>query len=301
MGKETAGDMPALNAFLDYLRIECGSSPNTVMAYRRDLRQFLNQCPAVSRGLRTIRKAQIQQYVRSMNASGRSPSSVARACASLRMWFRYMLREGGIKEDLASAIESPKQWKRLPHALTEETVTSMIDTTGPTERYAQRDQAILELLYASGLRVSELANLKVQDVNLQVGYLRTFGKGGKERIVPVGAAAIKKLQGYLGGDRAKKPEHARSEYLFLSNRGSRLRRETLWRIVKKSAKRIGIEDRVHPHSLRHSFATHLMEHGADLRSIQELLGHASLATTQIYTQVNQSRIKSIHKKYHPRG
>ncbi len=272
----------SLDAFLAYLQIECGLSPNTILAYRRDLRGFKG--PLTRPGL--------QDFMASLlRGRRRRASSVARASAALRSFLKYLERP-----DLAAFVLAPKKPRLLPHPLSRDQVENLLETeTG--DALCLRDRALLELLYASGLRVSELSHLKLGDLNLDAGYLRCFGKGSKERVVPVGLKAQEVLRAYIGGGRGASD----CDYVFVSQKGGRLARESIWRILKKHALHAGIRDRVFPHALRHSFATHLVEGGADLRYVQEMLGHSKISTTQIYTHVDRERLRSIHAKFHPRG
>lgn len=290
-----------IDEFLQYLDLECGLSRNTRDAYRRDLLKFASHI-GVRSSLADIRKEDLVTFLASRLKGGASPSSVARNCAALRMFFRYHASSGALRGDLADTLEPPRLWKRIPGYLSEREMARLLDATaGRRTRHADRDAAILELLYASGARVSEVAGLREQDVNLDIGYLRCFGKGSKERIVPVGGQAIAKIRRYRDGERARMVRGKACEFLFVSAKRGRLTRETLWRIVRKAAADSGIESRVYPHIFRHSFASHLVEHGADIRHVQEMLGHANVATTQIYTHVDRARLLTLHRKYHPRA
>lgn len=270
-----------IDEFLSYLEIECGLSRNTILSYGRDLRDF--------RG--PLTRPAIQDYMSSLMGGRRRASSIARASAALRSFLKFLG-----KEDLARFVLAPKKPRLLPHPLDGRQITSLIETdTG--DRLTTRDRALLELLYACGLRVSELSTLKLTDLNLDVGYLRCFGKGGKERVVPIGKQAIEALRVYIGGDRGD----ADCDYVFVSSKGGRLVRESIWRLVRKHALHADVRGRVYPHALRHSFATHLVEGGADLRYVQEMLGHSKISTTQIYTQVDMKRLRAVHRQFHPRG
>jgi integrase/recombinase XerD len=293
--------MKELKNFLNFLRIECGFSSNTISAYRHDvteLYKYLAQCGVES--IDRINKDVAVDYVRSLFEKGLSDASRARMVSSMRTFLKFLFVEGVLKTDIVKFIDSPKIWRRLPYSLTQLDMIKLLDVEEDIPN-SQRDTAILELLYACGARASEIANIKLTDLNLDVGYVRCFGKGFKERIVPIGEKAKVKIQRYLCRERAKKVAKRPVEFLFVSNKGGKLRRETIWRIVKRYANLAGFKDSVYPHLLRHSFATHLLEGGADLRYVQEMLGHSSVATTQIYTSIDKKRLETIHKKYHPRA
>jgi integrase/recombinase XerD len=271
-----------LEEFLSHLGVECGLSANTVAAYRRDLRAFHG--PLTRMGLQDFMAGLLR-------GRRRRASSVARAAAALRSFLRFLGRE-----DLARFILAPKKPRLLPHPLSREQVADLVEAeTG--DALSLRDRALLELLYATGLRVSELSTLRLGDLHLDAGYLRCVGKGGKERVVPVGAQAAAVLREYLAAGRGD----ADVDAVFVSRKGGRLVRESIWRLVRKHALHAGLRDRVFPHAVRHSFATHLLEGGADLRYVQEMLGHANISTTQIYTQVDRGRLQAVHRKFHPRG
>lgn len=273
--------MDSLDDYLAHLEVEAGLSRNTLLAYRRDLRGFTG--PMSRRG--------VQDYLVALASAGRRASSVARAAAALRGYLKFLGRE-----DLARAVAAPRKPRLLPHPLSRAVVERLAETEGRGV-HDLRDRALVELLYACGLRASEAAGLRLQDLHLDAGYLRCIGKGSKERVVPVGRRAVDVLTAYLSGPRAD----ADSDYVFVSGRGGRLSRETVWRIVRARARSSGVAGRVFPHAVRHSFATHLVENGADLRYVQEMLGHASIATTQIYTQVDRERLKAVHRRFHPRA
>lgn len=266
--------------FLSYLQIEAGLRPNTVLAYRRDLRSFRG--PLTRQG--------VQNFVASLLRAGLRASSVARATAALRSFLRFLG-----KAELAGFLMAPKQPRLLPHPLSAEQIERLVEEDD-ADRWAARDRAIAELLYASGLRVTELASLRLGDLNLDAGYVRCFGKGAKERVVPLGRPAVRAIREYLAG---RGP--GAGEQLFVSTKGGALRRESIWRVVRKLALRKGVRGRVFPHAVRHSFATHLVENGADLRYVQEMLGHAKISTTQVYTLVDRERLKKVHRRFHPRG
>jgi integrase/recombinase XerD len=271
-----------IDEFLSYLEIECGLSRNTILSYGRDLRTFAGP----------LTRPAIQDFMQSlMTGQRRRASSIARASAALRSFLKFLGRE-----DLARFVLAPKKPHLLPHPLDADQVKDLIETD-TKDRLSSRDRALIELLYACGLRVSELSTLKLTDLNLDAGYLRCFGKGAKERVVPMGRKAIEALREYLTGNRGD----ADCEFVFVSSKGGRLVRESIWRILQKHARHAALRGRVYPHALRHSFATHLVEGGADLRYVQEMLGHSKISTTQIYTQVDRKRLLAVHRKFHPRG
>lgn len=288
--------------FFEYLITECGLAENTIEAYRRDLREFIQLlderdiCSASQLTVNVVRSHLVQLSERKL-----ALSTIARHLISIKMFLRYLYASGALAEDMSELLDTPKKWKKLPNTLRPQQVDAILSSPQPGEPLYARDRAILELLYATGLRVSELSGLRIGDVNLQVGYLRCFGKGGKERIVPIGSHAIDAVDVYLRGLRqtlSDKPNE--NEALFLSRTGKPLDRTNVWRLVSRYAAAAGIQVSIGPHTLRHCFATHLLEGGANLRVVQELLGHADVSTTQIYTHVDGSRLKSIHQKCHPR-
>ncbi len=288
-------------AFYQYLRSECRLSENTVVAYERDLRRFQQWLAA--RTIAALRIQDLSDYMGWLHSQKLAPSSIARHIVALRMFFRYLQLEGVLKENLAELLGSQKLWERQPDVISATMVEQFLNAPKPYDSYYKRDRALLEVMYATGCRASEVSHLKVRDLHLQEGYCRCFGKGSKERIVPMNQVAVTKLSEYLVQERPQLIAGTTSipEWAFVSRRGRRLRREAIWEIVKKYALRSGLPDSVSPHTLRHSFATHMLAGGADLRHVQELLGHASIATTQIYTHVDQTRLKKVHRDFHPRG
>jgi integrase/recombinase XerD len=231
---------------------------------------------------------------------GIAPNSIARRLAAIRMFFRFLVRERMIKNDPTVLIDSPKLWKKIPDTLSLAEVEALLAQPSLRTPQGIRDKAILETMYATGMRVSEAVHLKLDGINLEVGFLRCIGKGNKERIIPLGRKAIASLQRYLTVSRPKFLRQKTSDALFVSRLGQRISRQSLWKLIKLYARQARIKKAIKPHILRHSFATHLLEHGADLRSVQEMLGHANIATTQIYTHINKDRLKTIHRMYHPR-
>jgi integrase/recombinase XerD len=288
-----------LDDFLSYLALERGLSDNTSRAYSVDMKKFYAFIESKGLELSAVRRDLISDYLWSERERGRGSSTVARNLAVIKVFFRFLTREGHIREDPTEAMDSPKLWKRLPEVLSAAEVERLLEAAGADDPRSIRDRAILELLYASGLRISELDNLKILDVNLQVGFLKCGGKGGKERIVPLGSKAAGAIERYLKSSRPKYLK-GNSDYLFLNRSGNKISRQSCWKMIKKYASLSGLKKLISPHTLRHSFATHLLERGADLRSVQEMLGHANISTTQIYTHVDREYLKQIHKKYHPR-
>ena len=290
-----------IEEFLGYLSVERGLAKNTLVSYKRDLQGFFDY-------LKSRRVASMDRVSRQMIGSfmlaekdrGLSANSVSRELACLKTFFKFLVRERKIKEDVTSVIESPKLWKRLPSTLDLDEVEKILKMPNVREIMGARDKATLELMYATGMRVSELINLKMDDVNMNLGFVKCFGKGGKERIVPFGKKAKESIDRYLDKARPSFLNKKVSNALFLTRLGKPMSRQTFWKTIKKYAKEARIKKDISPHSLRHSFATHILERGADLRIVQELLGHADISTTQIYTHVSKDRLKSIHKKFHPR-
>jgi len=291
-----------IGAFLDYLTVECGLSDNTVAAYRRDLFKFLRHLAErhVAR-LDLMTTDRVVGFLMALKRDGAHVNTIARHLVAIRMFFRFLWTEGHTPKEIASVLQSPKLWRSLPDVLNEQEVSRLVAAPDAKTPLGARDRAILEMLYATGARVSEVANMTVEAVNLEMGMARCFGKGRKERLVPLGEPAITALTDYIERARPLLLGARSSPHLFVSRRSLRLSRESIWRLVNKYAKAAGIAKNVTPHTLRHSFATHLLEHGADLRVVQELLGHANVATTEIYTHVDRSRLRRIHKQFHPRG
>jgi integrase/recombinase XerD len=287
--------------FVNYILVERGLSANTIAAYRRDLMKLSAFCQRRKLRVDGVNRAQVADFLGTLYQQGLDSRSVARVLATLRSFFRFLLQEDQLKVDPTEQIESPRTWKRLPKFLSEEEVERLLQQPDVGVALGLRDRAMLELLYATGLRVSELVGLKVNDVQLEAGYLRCFGKGSKERIVPIGRSATEAVERYLQFGRAGLAKRRSSAHLFLSRRGSGLSRQQFWHRMRIYARAAGIRTKLSPHVLRHSFATHLLDHGADLRSLQMLLGHADISTTQIYTHVAQERLKEVHRQHHPRG
>ncbi|MFQ5489827.1 MAG: site-specific tyrosine recombinase XerD [Phycisphaerae bacterium] len=291
---------PPVKRFLDYLFVECGLAGSTITAYQRDLCEFWDQAVQPNGALDDLNIQNIQDHLKHLQQRGLSVASIARHLAAIRIFLRHLHADGALPRDLASLLESPKTWRTIPKAVKPDGILALLAAPDPADEYYLRDRALLELLYASGIRVSEASSLNIADVNLKVGYLRCVGKGRKERIVPIGRSAIGTLKDYLEFHRpALVGAHSR-DALFLSRTGRRLDRTNIWRLVRKYAAATGLGEHISPHTLRHSFATHLLAGGADLRIVQELLGHADVATTQVYLHVDEHRLKEVHRQYHPR-
>ncbi len=290
----------ALKLFLDHLSVERGLSANTLSAYRQDLETYFRYLEKKNLSLERTGKEDIRSFMMAQKDKGLSARSISRALATLRTFHRFLMHEGCLKEDPTALLESPKLWRKLPEVLSVEEVSRLLAIVSGRRWIALRDRALLETLYATGLRVSEAASLKIEDLHLDVGFLRCFGKGGKERIVPLGKEAIYALKRYLERARPKLSRGKDKNTLFLSRLGKRLSRQSLWKMVQKSAREAHIRKRITPHTLRHSFASHMLERGADLRVVQEMLGHSDISTTQLYTHVDRGRLKAIHEKFHPR-
>lgn len=287
--------------FADYLRSECHLAANTVGAYARDLKRFYEWL--AGRRLAGLTISDLAGYPAWLAEQSLGPKTVTRHVASLRVFFRFLQLEGALSDNQADLLNSPKLWQRVPQVLSESQVEKLLIAPRPADPLWLRDRAILELLYATGCRVSELSSLKVRDLHLAERYCVCHGKGDKQRIVPLGARAVTAVKRYQEKERvalSAKRENA-SERLLLSSRGGPLRRERIWELLKKYVTRAGIPTNISPHSLRHSFATHLLAGGADLRQVQEMLGHASIATTQIYTHVDHTRLQKVHREFHPRA
>lgn len=287
-----------LDLFLAYLTVEKGLTKNTLEAYSRDISAYLDFLE--DKELRHVRPTDVARFIAKLKAAGLAPRSRARALSAVRMFHRFLVVENYAEFNPTSVIESPRVPGKLPSVLSIKDVDALLSAPSGNSLTDIRDRAMLQLLYATGLRVSELIAIKRSDVNLQAGYLMTSGKGEKERLIPVGDAATSAIRDYLLVSSAN-PTLAGERSLFLTRLGSSMSRQAFWNIVKKRALEAGILQSISPHTLRHSFATHLLENGADLRSVQMMLGHADLATTQIYTHVSGDRLKKIHKELHPRG
>ena len=292
----------AVQAFLDHLSVERGLSPNTIAAYGHDLSQFIEHArKAGASSLDDLTETILIGFMESLRQAGMSAGSISRKLSAIKTFSKYSYREGSVKKDFTANVMGMRAGKKLPSVLSIEEVSKLLNQPNGPEPGDVRDKAMLETLYATGLRVSELINLRLIDLNLDVGFLRCFGKGSKERIVPIGQVAIACVNRYLADGRPKFANSASSEYIFLNSRGRKMSRVGFWKIIKKYTAKAGILKNISPHTLRHSFATHLLQGGADLRSIQEMLGHADIATTQIYTHVTRDKLKEVYRESHPRA
>ncbi|MFH0933490.1 MAG: site-specific tyrosine recombinase XerD [Nitrospirota bacterium] len=292
--------MELFKSFLIYLSVEKGLSKNTVDAYSLDLRKFQDFLLSKDKGFAAFSRADIVDFIEKLRDEGYSLASICRFISSIKGLCRYLLVENVIKDDPSENLQAPKRWERLPKALSISDIRSFLELSSSVVKPIMiRDCVMLELLYSSGLRVSELVSLKLEDIHLEAGFLRVLGKGSKERIVPVNMRAIGKLKMYLNQQRPEILKKKQSSYLFVTGRGKPMTRQRFWQTIKAFGRRRGIE--LSPHTLRHSFATHLLEGGADLRSVQKMLGHSDISTTQIYTKVTTERIKKVFSRYHPRA
>jgi integrase/recombinase XerD len=292
-----------LSLFRHHLQSERGLATNTVEAYTRDLTRFSTW--VIQGGMKSYLTPTLRElgdYLSFLHDERLKPPSIARNLVAVKMFYRYLQLEELTESTTVDLISSPKLWDRLHQVVSPENIDKLLSAPRPSDRFYLRDRALLETLYATGCRASEVVDLQVRDVYLDAAFCKCFGKGRKQRIVPLGKGAINALQLYLseprGTLRGEQPDRG---HVFLSRAGRPLTREMLWVLVKKYVKRVGLSEKISPHTLRHSFATHLLAGGADLRTVQELLGHASIRTTQNYTRVDQTRLKEIHRKFHPRG
>jgi integrase/recombinase XerD len=288
--------------FIDYMSVERGLADNTLLAYRRDLEKYSKHLS----GKKIIEAQQVQRehitdFIYSQKDAGLSTRSICRSLAAIKMFHRFLVREHLALLDPTNLVETPKLWKRVPDILSQAEIDSMIRASIGSKPQQIRDQAILELFYASGMRVSELGGLKVENINFDVGYVRCLGKGRKERVIPIGQRSRVAIKKYCESVRPKFLKTKVSSDLFLSRLGTKMTRQGIWKLIKQCAKKANIQKVIKPHTLRHTFATHLLQHGADLRSVQEMLGHSDISTTQIYTHVDCDRLKTVHKQFHPRG
>jgi len=291
-----------LDEFARYLRSECGMAENSVLAYLRDTRQFFEWMQASRyQEFSQLDLKNLTSYLQFQYERGLKASSIARKLVALKTLFRFLLLEGVITHSVAELLNSPQLWQYLPKVLSPEKVDALLIAPAREDGYPLRDRALLALLYATGCRASEVANLTLEQVRLSEGHARCLGKGNKERLVSLNPVAIAALEAYLVQERPRLVGNRESEHLLITRTGRPITRLTIWRLVKRYAARIGCSKQVSPHTLRHSFATHMLAGGAEIRALQEMLGHANIRTTQIYTHVEHSRLKSIHRKFHPRG
>ncbi len=299
---DSASDLSEIEAFLDSLWVEHGLSENTLRAYRNDLVGLSRWLSRTAPGITQAHREHLLDYLSYRVQQGSKPRSSARLLSSIRRFYRYLVRQGTVQNDPSAQIEYPKLGRALPGTLTKEEVEQLLGAPDTRTAHGVRDRAMLEVLYACGLRVSELVGLTLYQVNLNQGVIRVLGKGSKERLIPFGEQAGEWVSEYAKGARADllKSGH-QCDALFVTNRGSAMTRQAFWYVVRKYAIKVGIDKHLSPHTLRHAFATHLLNHGADLRVVQMLLGHSDLSTTQIYTHVAQARLQELHRKHHPRG
>ncbi len=293
--------LPLIGAFVDYARSECHLSANTVAAYRRDMAKF--GLWIAGRDVTALTIRDLADYAAWLHAKELAPASIARHIVSLKVFFRYLQLEGLMKDNLAELLGSQKLWQRVPQVLSIESVELLLVSPMVGDSFWRRDRALLELLYATGCRASEVSNMTLSDMHLSEGFCICRGKGDRERVVPINRLAAIVIQSYIDQERPKLVAASAVEprWLLLSRRGMRLRRERVWELMKRYAARVGAPSSIGPHTMRHSFATHLVAGGADLRQVQEMLGHASISTTQLYTHVDPGRLKKVHAQFHPRG
>ncbi|MBM7552391.1 site-specific tyrosine recombinase XerD [Thalassobacillus pellis] len=291
----------ALEDFFHYLTVERGLSDNTIKSYRRDLKQY---CAFLEeQGVKDwndVARSTIMKYLYHLNDEGRSSATLARLLSSVRLLHQFLVREKVSDHDPSLHIDTPKKERKLPKVLSSEEVDRLLELSG-RDPLSIRNKAMLEMLYATGLRVSELVSLETGDLHLTMGFVRCVGKGSKERIIPLGDHAKDAVEDYLDRGRSELVKQKRTEQLFVNHHGNPLSRQGFWKILKAVAREAGITKPITPHTLRHSFATHLLENGADLRAVQEMLGHADISTTQIYTHVSKTRLKDVYRSYHPRA
>jgi len=288
-----------LKEYTDFLKIEKRHSPNTVEAYARDISRFIEYIGDLP--LATVDSANIREFLLKCREEGQDSRSTARYLSALKSFFKFLCDEGHREDNPAEMLESPRQWRKLPGFLSLVDVEALLACPDPKTLFGVRDKAMLEVLYATGLRVSELVSLKLDDVDLEVGFLRSLGKGSKERVVPIGAVAREAVQDYLLMARRVFLKEKTAHELFITRRGSKMTRQGFWKTLKGYAVKANISASISPHTLRHAFATHLLERGADLRSVQEMLGHADISTTQIYTHILEERMRDVHDRFHPRA
>ena len=304
MSGDSSSTWPAnqIKPFLDYLFSECGLAVNTVLAYKRDLRRFNHYCKIQKlHNPKNLKPLDVQNFARSLSQRHLATSTIARHLVTVRMFMRFHLLNRLVDQDICSLMETPKTWQRLPRVLSKLQTATLIEAVDPDDPLFLRNRALLELLYATGMRASELADMELTGVNFQIGFIRCIGKGRKERIIPVHESALAMLKQYQQQLRPALLKEKKCDNLFVSRTGRSLSRIEIWRIVKRAALKAGMAGHVTAHTLRHCFGTHLLQGGADLRSVQEMLSHADVTTTQIYTHVDQQHLRSIHKKYHPRS
>ncbi|MEK5441970.1 MULTISPECIES: site-specific tyrosine recombinase XerD [unclassified Fredinandcohnia] len=292
-----------LKDYLHYLVVERRLATNTVKSYERDLKKYYQYVTKVENitAFNDVNRLHVIHFLKHLKEQGNSSRTLARNIASIRSFHKFLFRDKITDHDPTEQIETPQAERKLPKVLNISEVEALLDAPKLDNPLGIRDKAMLELLYATGLRVSELINLNLADIHLSMGFIRCLGKGNKERIVPLGSVATKALQAYLDNGRAQLVKRKKTDAFFVNHHGNRLTRQGFWKNLKKITKEAQIEKELTPHTLRHSFATHLLENGADLRAVQEMLGHADISTTQIYTHVTKTRLKDVYKTYHPRA
>ena len=284
-----------------FMELERGVSRNTIQSYRRDVEKFTAYIKGIKRDLSEVDRSVIVDFMMHLKGQGLSTATIARNLASLKTFWKFLVFERIVPENAAAAVETPKIWQNIPDVLNRQEVEELLRAPSGRGWMGIRDRAVLELMYATGMRVSEIGDLKTTGINLEAGFVRCYGKGGKERIIPLGREAKKTVARYLESARRKLQHGSGDDHLFLSRLGKRISRQSIWKMIQKYAAGAGIKKHITPHMLRHSFATHLLEGGADLRSVQQMLGHEDISTTQIYTHINKERLRKVHKQYHPRA
>ncbi len=290
-----------IDNFIYFLEVERGVSVNTIQAYRNDLEKFSTFLGKSKKDISAVDREDISNYLMYLKDMELTTTTVARNLAALKTFWKFLVAEQVVTENVAAVVETPRTWKNIPDVLNRDEVEKLLEAPSGRKAASVRDKAILELMYATGLRVSEIKDLKKTNVNLDAAFVKCSGKGGKERIVPMGSVARKAVQRYFENARVKLASKKGDDHLFLSKLGKGLSRQSIWKMIRKYAKLAGIKKHITPHTLRHSFATHLLEGGAELRGVQEMLGHADISTTQIYTHINKERLKKVHEKFHPRA
>jgi integrase/recombinase XerD len=290
-----------LEEFLNYLSVERGLSKNTIVSYRSDLAHFIEYEEAKGvKDIADVKRDDITKYLLNLKDKSLSPNSISRALVAIKMFYKFLVQEHFIKDDVAGVLESPKLIRPLPNVMGMAEVDKLLAAPDTRKWMGLRDKAALELMYATGMRVSELVELTTEGLNLDIGFIKCKGKGDKERIVPLGRKAKEAIERYMEKVRPDLLKGKHDHHLFLSRLGRKVSRQSFWKMIKRNARAARIKRDVAPHTLRHSFATHLLERGADLRVVQELLGHSDISTTQLYTHINKERLKSIHRQFHPR-
>lgn len=291
-----------VDTYLLHLKVERGLAQNTLDSYRRDLTKFILYLRRLGvNALEHVERREILAFMEDLHNNGRAAATISRNLAAIRSFFGFLNQENLVDKNPSSELDSPKIPKRLPNIMTVKQVAKLLEQPDVKSPSGLRDKAMLELLYATGIRVSELVDLSLVDVNLDMGFLRCLGKGSKERIIPMGKTAVKSVHTYLQKGRGKLIRDSQEQAVFVNFHGRRLTRQGFWKILKKYVRQAGFTGDITPHTLRHSFATHLLENGADLRAVQEMLGHSDISTTQIYTQVTAIRLRDVYQQYHPRA